>query len=197
MLRRDMRELELKTKPTRKPPEMLLKKTVLTGMPSKIDAELLTMNVLRLKDRLPLSREKNTRLLSRPAKRKSQLALRPIEKLLKSEELNGKPNRSKLDRTLLLVWRLRELQPRREERKPSPLLRRLESLMRRELLLSLRKLARDVKSVRLLSRPTSNSETLPSDLSLPLVMLKLELTSELEVFTLTTLDLMGTTTTEG
>jgi hypothetical protein len=100
---------ELLIKLPEKPPELTPRRLEPNGKPTMRDVEPPMRSVLRLTDKLPLSREKITRLLSRLAKKKSPLAFRLIERLLRREELSGKPRTNKVRKTELLVSKPKEL----------------------------------------------------------------------------------------
>lgn len=148
---------ELLIKLPEKPPELTPRRLEPNGKPTMRDVELPMRSVLKLTDKLPLSREKITRLLSKLARKRSLLASRLIERLLRREELSGKPRTNKVRKIELLVSKPKELSKKDLELKPKPvelkLLLMLKPVEPRPSLL----LTPKESSLRLESLPTSKS----------------------------------------
>lgn len=166
---------ELMIKLPEKPPELTPRRLEPNGRLTMRDVELLMRSVLRPTDKLPSSREKITRLLSRLARKRSLLASRLIERLLRREELSGKLSTNKVRKTELLVSKLKELSkkdlelkpslmPKPVEPRPSQLLKLTESSLRLESLPTSKSTVRELLSVMPPSGLTSPSVTPPIEL---------------------------------
>jgi hypothetical protein len=115
----DMKIRELKISLPERPLWLLLRRPELIGILNVKDAEPLMKSVKKLRDRLPLNKEKSMRPLSRHVMRKFKLVSKLTEMQLRREDLSGRPTVSNVDKTTSLALKLIELRQKGVELMPS------------------------------------------------------------------------------